>query len=266
MSASLTIRTPEGVAFRHQLAGPIARCLAWLIDLVCILLLLIVAGVGIQQLSVLSADLTTAFVILASLVITIGYTMFLEWFWRGQTIGKRILRLRVIDQNGLRLQPSQVVVRNLLRPVDALPVLYAVGGLSALLTANAQRLGDIAAGTVVIRMPKIEEPDLQQIDPGKFNSFRDHPHLAARLRQRISPQEAAIYLQALVRRRELEPAARVALFERLAKRLAEEVRFPDEAVESLTAEQYVRNAVDVLYRSRIDPIEKRSEAEATSSA
>ncbi|MCX7823963.1 MAG: RDD family protein, partial [Verrucomicrobiae bacterium] len=79
------------------------------------------------------------------------------------------------------------------------------------LSPRAQRLGDLAANTIVTRHPALAEPDVDQLMAGKFNSFRDHPHLAARLRQRVSPGEAAIALQALLRRDEFEPAARVEL-------------------------------------------------------
>jgi len=250
VSSTLTIRTPEGVEFNHRLAGPVSRSVAWITDLLCIIVIASLMATILGVFGILSRDLAAAFTILSYFVVGIGYSMFLEWFWRGQTIGKRLLRLRVIDRQGLRLQPSQIIVRNLLRLVDALPFLYAVGGITCLLSPSSQRLGDIAAGTLVIRMPRIDQPDLEQIEPGKYNSFRTYPRLAARLRQRISPQEAALYLQAILRRRELEPAARIELFQTLADRLADEVKFPSDATDSLTPEQYVRNAVDILYRTK----------------
>ena len=153
-----------------------------------------------------------------------------------------------MDAQGLRLKPSQIVVRNLLRFVDSLPLMYAVGGASCFLSRRCQRLGDFAANTIVIRNPELPAPDLAQVLAGKYNSFRDYPVLSARLRQRISPQEAAIALQALIRRDELDPAARVELFESIAahaKRIAE---FPPEVTEGLTDEQYVRNVVDIAFR------------------
>lgn len=248
-TTSLTIRTPEGIVFSHALAGPVTRCIAWTIDLLCVIAIGSVTASVLGALQLLSADLARAFAMLAYFIIGIGYGIVAEWFWRGQTIGKRLLRLRVIDQQGLRLQFSQIVVRNLLRLVDSLPAFYLLGGLACLASPRAQRLGDIAAGTLVIRTPKIVEPDIDQISPGKFNSLRQHPHLEARLRQRVSPQEASIYLQAVLRRDELDAVARLSLFDELAGRLRTLVKFPDEAVEMLTSEQYVRNAVDILYRT-----------------
>jgi hypothetical protein len=160
-----------------------------------------------------------------------------------------LLRLRVVDAQGLRLQFNQIVIRNLLRFVDSLPVLYLVGGVVSLLNRRFQRLGDIAANTIVIRAPKLSQPDLDQIMAGKFNSLRRHPHLIARLRQRVSPGEAAVALQAVLRRDAFEPEARVELFSEMARHFAAQVAFPAEATEGITDEQYVRNIVDVLYRT-----------------
>jgi hypothetical protein len=125
-----------------------------------------------------------------------------------------------------------------------------VGGLACLLSRRAQRLGDIAASTVVVRIPRHEEPDLDQLLAGKFNSLRNHPHLEARLRQRLSPAEARIGLQALLRRDQLDAAARVDLFHHIAAHYRAAVQFPPEDTEGITDEQYVRNVVDVLYRPK----------------
>jgi hypothetical protein len=188
--------------------------------------------------------------LLAIFVIGFGYGMVTEWWWRGQTLGKRMLKLRVVDATGLRLQPTQVIIRNLLRAVDGLPVFYVVGGLVALFSKRHQRLGDLAANTIVVRLPTITEPDLGKIMAGKFNSFRDYPHLEARLRQRVMPAEASIALQALMRRDDFEPSPRVDLFAALAAHFKEIVPFPQEATEGLTDEQYVRNVVESLYRKQ----------------
>src|SRR5438445_437216 len=77
-------------------------------------------------------------------------------------------------------------------------------------------MSDLAANTVVIRHPRVSEPDLEQLLAGKFNSLRQHPHLAARLRQRVSPIEASVAVHALLRREDFDPAARVELFADLA--------------------------------------------------
>src|SRR5438093_1779028 len=213
----LLIKTPEGIVFPLWLAGPVTRLLAWAIDLGCISALMVVVSVIVSLLNLISAEIAFAVMFLAYFAVSIGYGIATEWLWRGQTLGKRLLKLRVMDEQGFRLRFSQIVIRNLLRFVDCLPVFYLVGGLACLLSRRAQRLGDFAANTIVVRTPKILEPDLDQIMAGKFNSFRHHPHLEARLRQRVSPQQAAVALQALLRRNEFEPAARVELFDAIAE-------------------------------------------------
>ena len=160
------------------------------------------------------------------------------------------MAIRVMDIQGLRLQFSQIVIRNLLRFIDSLPVFYLVGGLSCLLSPRAQRLGDLAANTIAIREPRVPRPDLEQLLTHKYNSLRDHPHLVARLRQRTSPHEASIALQALLRRNELEPASRVDLFAQIAAYFKEKVPLPQEITDGITEEQFVRNVVEVLFLTR----------------
>src|ERR1041385_4715774 len=151
----LLIQTPEGIVFSLLLAGPVTRFLAWAVDIACIGVLWIVLGSLLGFLGLISLDLARALIVLAYFVIQIGYGITMEWLWRGQTIGKRLLRLRVMDAQGLRLQFSQIVIRNLLRFVDALPAFYLVGGIVCLASGRAQRLGDLAANTIVIRNPRI---------------------------------------------------------------------------------------------------------------
>jgi uncharacterized RDD family membrane protein YckC len=244
----LQIQTPEGIVFPLTLAGPVSRCLAWLIDLFAILTLEMLSLWGLGALGFISGDVAFAASIIAFFIISIGYPIAMEWLWRGQTLGKRLFRLRVMDAQGLRLKHSQVVVRNLLRFVDSLPVLYAVGGASCFVSKRCQRLGDIAANTIVVRTPELAAPDVAQVLAGKYNSFRDYPVLSARLRQRVSPQEAAIALQALIRRDELDPAARVELFGRIVMHARSIVEFPAEVTEGLADEQYVRNMIDIVFR------------------
>jgi len=247
---TLLIKTPEGILFSQLLAGPVTRFTAWIIDFTCILVITSAIGVVIGLLSIVSLGVAQAIQMILFFAISVCYSMILEWYWRGQTIGKRLLRLRVVDAQGLRLQFSQIVIRNLLRVIDALPMFYLVGGVASLLSRRAQRLGDFAANTVVIRNPKLAEPDLEQLLSGKYNSFREYPHLEARLRQRVSAAEAGLALQSLLRRDELEPQARVELFAEIAAHFRGKTEFPSEVTDGITDEQYVRNVVDVLYRTR----------------
>ena len=248
---SLTIKTPEGIVFSLNLAGPITRFLAWVIDLGSIIALFTLINVLLNIIGIVSYDLASAFSIMLYFIVSIGYGITLEWYWKGQTIGKRVLRLRVVDDQGLRLQFSQIIVRNLLRFVDNLPIFYMVGGLACLISSRAQRLGDLAANTIVVWTPAISEPNLDHVLSDKYNSFHEYPHLEARLRQRTSPAEANVALQALFRRDELDPLARIELFKEIAEYFRSIVKFPQEATEGISDEQYIRNVVDVLWSKRI---------------
>lgn len=245
---TLVIRTPEGIDFSLLLAGPLPRALAMIVDLAAVIAIGLVANKVLAVLAVISADVAAAVAILTYFAANIGYGMALEWLWRGQTLGKRVFRLRVMDEEGLRLRFSQVAIRNLLRFVDALPGPYLVGGLAAAINSRGQRLGDLAAGTIVVREPKSRPVDLQAVlTAGKYNSMRQLPHLAGRLRQRVRPVEAALALDALVRRDRLDDAARTELFAALAEHFRALADFPAQVTEGLSDEQYVRNVVEVLY-------------------
>jgi len=224
------------------------RFIAWLIDMACIGVLTSTAATIVRLLDLISLDLRQAAVLVTYLAISIGYGVACEWWWRGQTIGKRLLRLRVIDEQGLKLQFSQILIRNLMRFVDALPAFYLVGGIAAFISRRAQRLGDFVSNTVVVRMPQVSAPQLERVLSDKFNSLREERHLAARLRQRIGPDLANLVLQALVRRDELDPDSRVALFRELAIALRHLVAFPVDATEGLTDEQYTRDVADIVFR------------------
>ncbi|WP_269524633.1 RDD family protein [Coraliomargarita parva] len=245
---SLTIQTPEGVRFEHQLASPVVRFIALFIDLAVITTLMSILSVVIAMMGWISLDLAMAFYILLYFVLSIGYFIFLEMLQRGQTIGKRMMQLRVMDAHGLKIRPSQYILRNLLRFVDGFPVLYFLGGLCAILSPRSQRLGDIAAGTVVVRIPESRLPSLGGLMDNMYNSFRDYPRLEALLRQRVLPEQAEVALQALRRRDEMDAVPRAKLFADLAGYYRELVVFPDELVRSISDEQYVRNCVDTIYR------------------
>jgi uncharacterized RDD family membrane protein YckC len=243
----LTVRTPEGIVFSWPLAGPVSRMLALLIDFVCIGAAFLVLQQGIAILQIVSADWATGIAVILYFVLQIGYGIACEWLWRGQTIGKRVVHIRVIDGEGLRLAPGQVILRNLLRAVDSLPLFYAVGGVSCAVTRHSQRLGDLAANTVVIRHQQAATPELSEALRLRYNSLRQWPHLCARLRQRSTPEEAGAALEAIMRRDEIDAGPRLELFGDLARHFQGKVEFPPEALDGLSSEQYIRDVVQVLF-------------------
>ncbi|HUA85527.1 MAG TPA: RDD family protein [Bryobacteraceae bacterium] len=245
----LPIRTPEGIEFALPLAGPFSRMLALAIDLAAIAAFNYALQKILGALAIFGQDVAGGLSVVLYFLLTLLYATLAEWFWRGQTIGKRVLGLRVVDARGLRLEPAQVIVRNLLRFLDALPLFYLVGGAACVLNRYHQRLGDLVAGTVVIRTPQIAAPDIDKLLPRKYNSLAESRHLAARLRQKVTPELARIGLEALLRRDRLDPAARLAVFADLAARFRAMVPYPIEVTEQLADEQYVRDVVAIVYHS-----------------
>jgi uncharacterized RDD family membrane protein YckC len=244
------VRTPEGVAFTVRLASPVLRAAAFLIDWAVVAASWGALSTILGLLHLIAADVAGMVLTVGYFVFSQGYGIATEWLWRGQTVGKRALKLRVVDARGLRLSFAQVVLRNLLRFVDGLPVFYLVGGLAAVFSKRAQRLGDLAADTLVIWEPPEPQPDFTALRGDKYNSLRAHAPAVARLRQAVSPSEARAVLLAVVRREQFEPEARVRLFADLAAYLRPIAAAPAEVSEGVADEQFVRNVVDVLYVNR----------------
>lgn len=249
-TAELVLRTPEGVAFTLRLASPVARLAALMIDMMAVAAAWSVGSVVIALLGVVSEDLARGVAVVSFFVLSQGYRIAAEWLWRGQTVGKRVMRLRVVDGRGLPLGFAQVVLRNLIRFLDALPVAYGVGGACALLNRRGQRLGDLVADTLVVWEPAEPRPDYAVMASGRYNSLRAQAPAVARLRQAVTPAVARVAWQALARRDGLEDGARVALFAELAAHFRGLTPLPEEAVAGLSDEQLVRNVVDVLFLSR----------------
>ncbi len=246
---SLEIETPEGVVFSYQLATPALRALAWAVDAAAIGTAAYVIGKAADSFGSVNKDWAGALSAILFFLASIGYGILLEWRWRGQTLGKRLLRLRVVDAQGLRLKFPQIAIRNLLRFVDMLPMLYLVGAIAILFSRRCQRLGDFAANTIVARERIVREPDLEQIAPAKYNSLLAYPHLAARLRSLASPVAVGFAIQAATERDHYHPAARLELFRDLASYFRSLVQFPEQALEGLTDEQFVRSVLRVVMAS-----------------
>ena len=247
---SLRVTTPEGVEFSFRIASPVLRLGALMIDWMIIMAAYSLLAALIAPLRIVSEDAAQGTGIVAYFLLSRGYDVVAEWSWRGQSLGKRVLRLRVVDARGLRLGFVQCLMRNLLRFVDCLPFAYAVGGVASLLNSRGQRLGDLVAGTLVVHEPAQAAPDARVLDGLRYNSLRGHGALVARLRRETTPAEARAAWQALARREQIEPAARLALYAEMAAHFRRLGRIPEELVDGLSDEQQLRNVVDVLHRER----------------
>ncbi|HVH65022.1 MAG TPA: RDD family protein [Candidatus Acidoferrum sp.] len=152
-SDDLVVATPERVAFQYEIAGIGSRFLAQFVDVLIISVIQIVITIGAAALAGLfnAGELAALIELILSFVLIAGYFLISEAAWNGQTVGKRVVRLRVVGDHGEPLTIAQAVIRNLIRVVDFLPVLYAVGILTMFSNRRAKRLGDFAAGTLVVR-------------------------------------------------------------------------------------------------------------------
>lgn len=165
MSDQLSIDTPELVAIEMPLAGIGSRFIAVLVDtilwsagLFVIGLLLFVFQPAIDAFSKLSEQWIIAVVIFLLFLFNWGYFTLFEAFWNGQTPGKRITKIRVIQQSGRPIGLFESMARNFIRYVDQFPSFYAVGVITMFVTRQHQRLGDLAAGTLVVRDRVPESP------------------------------------------------------------------------------------------------------------
>jgi uncharacterized RDD family membrane protein YckC len=167
----LTIETPEQVAIHFPIAGIGSRFLAVLADtvvqviayiaifLVIVLVLTSAPRINGFMLSRLGDKWIIAAVILFYFLLYWGYFTLFEAFWNGQTPGKKLCKLRVIRDSGRQITLFESMTRNLIRVVDAFPSFYAVGIVSMLCNRRNKRLGDFAAGTLVIH-ERAPEPAL----------------------------------------------------------------------------------------------------------
>jgi uncharacterized RDD family membrane protein YckC len=161
----LNIDTPELVAIELPLAGIGSRFIALLVDYLIWGAAFLVLGLlslfilpNIKAFSNLSAQWATALFIFVFFLFNWGYFTLFEAFWNGRTPGKRVAHIRVIQRSGRAIGLFESMARNLVRYIDQIPFFYLVGFIAMFVTRQHQRLGDLAAGTLVVRDSAQEEP------------------------------------------------------------------------------------------------------------
>jgi uncharacterized RDD family membrane protein YckC len=168
LDTTTEIETPEHVRFRYQVAGPAKRALAYLIDLIVRAAIVLVIGFfasfGIALGDTL-AHASVGFILLVVFLVEWAYYVLLETAWSGRTIGKRALALRVVTEGGHPLSFSDSLLRNLLRAADFLPAAYAIGLVVMGRDPRFRRLGDLAAGTIVIAEERAAVAGPLRLDP-----------------------------------------------------------------------------------------------------
>ncbi len=166
----LSIETPEQVALEFPLAGVGSRFLAVSIDtllqfLIGLVILAAVSGTWSLLGRSGSGPWFLAVIVITVFLLFYGYFMGFEAFWHGQTPGKRLIGLRVLSVTGRPARIDEAILRNLLRIVDQLPGIYAIGIVTMLVSSRNQRLGDLAAGTVVVHEKALSVPVLTVATP-----------------------------------------------------------------------------------------------------
>lgn len=223
MERTLDVRTPESIAFSYELAGIGSRFLAVALDLAIQIAILLLISWGLYEAAV-HAHLppakhaggwaeNVAVGILIGIVFAIffGYYILFEAFWNGQTPGKRALGIRVVRDGGYPLDFTASLVRNLIRVGELTVGFYAISGIVAVLSEQNKRLGDIAAGTIVVRDSRMQSP------AALLRDVREEPVYASTAY--VSGEERSIVKRFLERRDELEPSRRAEIAHRLAERV-----------------------------------------------
>lgn len=211
-----TVVTPEAVTLHLDTAGVGSRTLAALLDVMVIGVTLLIAAFVLGMFGSLGS--TGAWVVGSVVVLfaTFLYFAVLEAVWDGRTVGKRALGLRVVTTSGGPAPTSAIVTRNIVRMVDLLPGLPLVGPVAILATRSDQRLGDLAAGTLVVRHGSVQAPAPVDIGPP--------PAWAASLDVSGLTVEDRRLLRAYVTREStISGAARYRLSRTLADRLRQQV-------------------------------------------
>ncbi|TMD36924.1 MAG: RDD family protein [Chloroflexi bacterium] len=148
----LVVATPERVSFGYQVAGLGTRAIAQILDL--LILAGVLLGLTFAAIAIGQAGLDVVAYLLALLggfVVVFGYFWASEAFWSGQTVGKKVFRLRAVGDRGEPMTFMQAGIRNVVRIVDFLPYGYGVGLVVLFVNGKGKRLGDLAAGTIVVK-------------------------------------------------------------------------------------------------------------------
>lgn len=173
LDTTVDLITPERVEFRYTLAGPFRRAPAYLLDLLVMLMLLVVGGLVATAFS-LGQPSGIGLILVILFGLTWGYGIFCESVFNGQTVGKKAFGIRVMTVEGVPITATHAAIRNLVGTLDGPLALFFMTGLaSMLLTSRFQRLGDLAAGTMVVveesrsgsRVPRVEEPLVATVLP-----------------------------------------------------------------------------------------------------
>jgi uncharacterized RDD family membrane protein YckC len=238
MADNYLVQTPEHVTVSYELAGIGSRFIAAATDSIIQIILIILVLLAMSVAGGLAAsirtlrDLTTsepdrfgiwlvAIFLVAIFLLLWGYYAAFEMAWNGQTPGKRLARLRVLRQSGYPIGPIDALIRNLVRLVDFLPVAYGLGVVVMLVDKRSRRLGDLAAGTIVVKERRaLRAADLLAPEPLPLEPEPDEPRVVVPNVDRLTAADYSVLREYLLRREQLAPTPRAALARELAQAIA----------------------------------------------
>ena len=187
---TLIIETPERVPLHFALASIGNRFLAVAIDHFIQYLAIVLISLAVLSFAGMTGSLfggeffqempkwTIAILIIVVFALFAGYFVFFEWLWNGQTPGKRLMKLRVIRENGRPITLWEALARNLLRIFDAVPgfvlPIYSIGLITIFMNSRDQRIGDMFAGTVVVRERTDEAPTFAETFSNRISDLAFH--------------------------------------------------------------------------------------------
>lgn len=224
LSNAVEVETPELVVLSYTIAGVGSRAYAALVDFAICAFIVFVADVGItfffarsgRLVRNASASFAVSLIVLIQFAVLWGYYVLFEALADGRTPGKRLHRLRVVRDGGYSVTFGASAVRNLMRIVDMQPVLlYGVGMVSVMLSKSGKRLGDMAAGTIVVKEGLARQP-AAAAPGGGFASARAAP----RPQSTLTAAEFDLLDRFSQRQRDLDPERRARLAAQLAERFA----------------------------------------------
>lgn len=223
MDRSISVRTPESIAFSYELAGLGSRFLALTIDLALQILILIGIGWAFYLMGSggsskgsdatpdkVGQSLVIAIISAIIFLVFFGYFIAFEAFWNGQTPGKKLLGIRVVRDGGYPLDLAGSFIRNLIRIGEFALAFYALSAVVSLLSPENKRLGDMAAGTIVVRDARAQS--LTAI----LEQAEDAPDRRIAM---LSDEEHALIARFIARRKDMAPHYRQALATQIADRV-----------------------------------------------
>lgn len=250
------IVTPENVELSFEIAGLAARFVAWLIDFLLMIAILIGAMLVISFLGIVSPDLAMAIQFIAAFLIYMGYFIFFELKTGGTTPGKKIMKLRIIQDTGVRITFFNSFIRNIMRLMDSTPftLLHLPGALVAFFHPLNRRLGDLTAGTLVVRERSYPAPTRIIAEGDRYSTLLADFRLREKVKRMITTAEKEAMIEACLRADEIEVSHRLDIFNRLGRHLRSRLDLPP--MEFASDEKLVRNVTAIVLGAEPAPDKK----------